>query len=155
MDAASSDQADREIVSHRVIAAPPAAVFACLADPARLARWWGPAGFRNTFETFEFRPGGTWKFVMHGPDGTDWPNHSVFREIEAPSRVVLEHLGDVHHFMLTITLEDRGGATALGWRMLHDTVAERDDTARYAVRCNEEVFDRLEVELAGPSGGTR
>ena len=90
MDAASkNDQASREIVSARVIAAPPEAVFACLAEPDRLARWWGPAGFRNTFETFEFRPGGIWKFVMHGPDGTDWPNHSVFREIEAPARLVV------------------------------------------------------------------
>lgn len=148
-----SEQASRELVSQRVIAAPPAAVFACLADPVRLARWWGPAGFRNTFETFEFRPGGTWKFVMHGPDGTDWPNHSVFREIAPPSRVVLEHLGSVHHFVLTITLEDRGGATALGWRMVFDTVAERDDTARYAIRCNEELFDRLEAELARPAQG--
>lgn len=144
----ASEQASRELVSQRVIAAPPAAVFACLADPGRLARWWGPAGFRNTFEIFEFRPGGTWKFVMHGPDGTDWPNRSVFREIEPPSRVVLEHLGSVHHFMLTITLDERDGATALGWRMVFDSVAERDETARYAVQCNEELFDRLEAELA-------
>lgn len=148
MDAVTRAEAAREIVSQRVIAAPPRAVFACLSDPQRLARWWGPAGFRNTFETFEFRPGGEWKFVMHGPDGTDWPNHSVFREIEAPARVVLEHLGSVHHFVLTITLEDRGGATGLGWRMLFDSVAERDETARYAVGCNEELFDRLEAELA-------
>ena len=153
MDATSkNDQASREIVSSRVIAARPEAIFACFRDPERLARWWGPAGFRNTFEIFEFHPGGTWKFVMHGPDGTDYPNHSVFREIEAPSRIVLEHLGSVHHFILTITLEDRGGATGLGWRMLFDSVAERDDTARYAVGCNEEVFDRLEAEVAAGEG---
>jgi len=152
MDAVTSDEAAREIVSRRVIGAPREAVFHCLRDPERLARWWGPAGFRNTFETFEFRPGGTWKFVMHGPDGRDHPNLSVFREIEAPARIVLEHLGSIHHFFLTITLEVRGGATEVGWRMLFDSVAERDETARYAVGCNEENFDRLQAELA--RGGT-
>ena len=64
----------REIVSGRVIDAPRRKVFKAFADPTHLARWWGPKGFRNTFEEFDFRPGGTWRFTMHGPDGVDYQN---------------------------------------------------------------------------------
>jgi len=79
--------ADRESVHSRLIHAPRERVFRALADPRHLARWWGPEGFSSTFETFEFRPGGRWRFVMHGPDGTDYPNENVLREIVAPERV--------------------------------------------------------------------
>jgi uncharacterized protein YndB with AHSA1/START domain len=72
--ASSTQAADpREIASGRVIDAPRRKVFKAFADPTHLARWWGPKGFRNTFEEFDFRPGGTWRFTMHGPDGTDTP----------------------------------------------------------------------------------
>jgi len=47
---------DREIVSARTFAAPRERVFEAFRDPARLARWWGPRGFRNTFEVFDLRP---------------------------------------------------------------------------------------------------
>jgi uncharacterized protein YndB with AHSA1/START domain len=66
----------------REIPATPAAVFAAIADPQRLARWWGPDGFRNSFEVCDIRPGGAWKFTMHGPDGASYPNESVFFAIE-------------------------------------------------------------------------
>jgi len=28
----------------------------------------------------DVRPGGVWKHVMHGPDGANYPNKSVFKE---------------------------------------------------------------------------
>ena len=52
-------------------------VFAAIRQPERLSRWWGPAGFTNTFEVCEFKKGGRWSFVMHGPDGRNYPNESV------------------------------------------------------------------------------
>src|SRR4029450_11050374 len=61
----------------RKIAAPPSCVFAAFEDSARLAVWWGPAGFTNTFKTYEFKPGGKWSFTMHGPDGKNYPNEIV------------------------------------------------------------------------------
>lgn len=67
---------------------PPQSVFEAFARTDLLARWWGPAGFNNTFKIFEFRPGGRWTFVMHGPDGTNNPNESIFLEIHAPSKLV-------------------------------------------------------------------
>jgi uncharacterized protein YndB with AHSA1/START domain len=65
---------DREIVTTRAIAAPPELVFKAWCDPAHLVHWWGPKGFTNTFHEFDPRPGGAWRFVMHGPDGASDPN---------------------------------------------------------------------------------
>lgn len=85
----AASTADREFVHSRLVDAPQERVFRAFAEPAHLARWWGPDGFTNTFDVFEFHPGGTWRFTMHGPDGQDYPNESVFREIAVPERVVL------------------------------------------------------------------
>jgi len=138
--------AAREIVSSRHYNLPRETVFAAFTDPQRLARWWGPAGFRNTFEVFELRPGGHWRFTMHGPDGTDYANHSVFHTVEAPARIVLEHQ-TAPHFEMHITLSSEAGGTRLGWRMRFDDAATRDSVARYAVPANEQNFDRLQAEL--------
>src|SRR5262245_64576765 len=77
--------------THRTVRHPPERVFDAFAQPEVLARWWGPGGFTSTFEVFEFRPGGRWKFVMHGPDGSNHPNESVFLELDGPSRLVVQH----------------------------------------------------------------
>lgn len=78
--------------TQRFLAASPTAVFAAIAQPERLARWWGPQGFSNEFEVFEFEPGGRWVFTMVGPDGTRYPNESVFRQIELDCRLVIAHV---------------------------------------------------------------
>ena len=97
---------DREIVTTRVIDAPRERVFEAFSDPARLARWWGPAGFSSTFHEFDFRPGGRWRFILHGPNGANYPNESVFVEMVKPERLVFDHLSD-HWFRMTITLSAR------------------------------------------------
>lgn len=140
--------ADREFVHSRLLEAPPAAVYAAIADPARLARWWGPAGFSSTFEHCDFRPGGAWRFVLHGPDGTDYPNENVFREIVPARRVVVEHIATTHHFVLTITLEPRDGGTVVGWHQLFDTAEHRAQIASFVVPANEQNLDRLAAEVA-------
>jgi uncharacterized protein YndB with AHSA1/START domain len=148
---ASSSTADREFVHSRLIDAPRERVFRAFADPAHLARWWGPGGFSNTFEVFEFRPGGTWRFVMHGPDGTDYPNESVFLEIAAPERVVFEHLPKGHHFLMTITFTAQGERTLVGWRQVFDSAAHRDRIAKVVVEANEQNLDRLAAEVRNVS----
>jgi uncharacterized protein YndB with AHSA1/START domain len=138
-----ADTSDRECVHSRLIDAPRERVFAAIADPHQLARWWGPNGFTSTFESFQFRPGGHWRFVMHGPDGTDYPNENVFAQIAAPERVVVEHPSDTHHFVLTITLADEGGRTRVGWRQVFDTPEHRDHVAPVVAAANEQNLDRL------------
>ena len=86
------EASDCEIVSARTFAAPRERVFDAFRDPSHLARWWGPQGFSSTFEVFELRPGGAWRFVMRGPDGVDHPNESVFLAVEEPERIVFRHL---------------------------------------------------------------
>jgi len=74
-----------------------------MSAPGRVARWWGPAGFTNTIQQFEFKPGGKWLLTMHGPDGKDYPNESRFTRIIADQVFEIEHLNG-HHFILTIEL---------------------------------------------------
>lgn len=137
---------DRACVHARVIDASPERVFRAIADPAHLARWWGPQGFSSTFEVFDFRPGGAWRFVMHGPDGIDYTNESVFCEVST-ERVVIEHLGGMHHFLLTITLTPEGKGTRVGWRQVFDTVEHRERVAPVVLQANEQNLDRLEAEV--------
>lgn len=142
------DIADREIVSHRVIDAPRELVFRAFSEPEHLARWWGPEGFRNTIHEFDLRPGGHWRLTMHGPDGTDYPNESVFLEVAKPERVVFRHLDTAHDFTMTITLSEQSGKTALTWRMLFSSAAHCAEIREFVTQANQQNFDRLEAELA-------
>jgi uncharacterized protein YndB with AHSA1/START domain len=85
--------ADREIVVSRVFEAPRELVWEAMANPDHVGNWWGPRGFTTTTEVMELRPGGMWKHVMHGPDGTDYPNQSIFTEVVKPERIVFVHAG--------------------------------------------------------------
>lgn len=138
---------ERQIVTTRHFASSRQQLFDAWASPARLARWWGPNGFSNSFETFEFRPGGDWIFVMHGPDGKDYRNRSRFVAIAPDERVVLDHLSG-HFFRVVATFEDEGDGSRLTFHMIFRSAEERDRVATYAVEANEQNFDRLEAELA-------
>ena len=105
-DDARSESSDREIVNTRVLHAPREQVFRAWIEPEILARWWGPKGFRNTFQEFDPTPGGRWCFVMHAPNGVDFPNESVFEEIVRPERIVFRHLSPVHAFQLVATFAE-------------------------------------------------
>jgi uncharacterized protein YndB with AHSA1/START domain len=139
--------ADRELVHSRLIDAPQERVFKAFADPAHLARWWGPNGFTSTFEVFELRAGGRWRFLMHGPDGTNYPNESLFVEVVAPQRVVFEHLSEGHHFLMTITFAAQGNQTLVHWRQVFDTAAHRERIAKFVTEANEQNLDRLAAEV--------
>lgn len=143
----SRPTADREFVHARSIPAPRQRVFRAFSDAAHLARWWGPEGFSNTFEIFEFAPRGRWCFVMHGPDGTDYPNESVFLEIEPPERIVIEHLSEEHHFLLYVNLDECGDQTAVRWRQVFDTAEHRDRIAPVVEKANKQNLDRLAAEV--------
>lgn len=137
---------DRELVTSRVIDAPRERVFRAFSDPTHLAQWWGPKGFTNTFHEFDLRPGGVWRFVMHGPDGGNYPNESVFQEVVEPERVVFQHVS-APHFEMTITFAEEVGKTRVGWRQLFNSADERERIARFAVDANEQNLDRLEAQL--------
>lgn len=137
----------------RELPAPPASVFAAIQDPARLARWWGPDGFTNTFRTFEFRPGGPWLFTMHGPDGTDYPNESEFLEIVPGSLVRIRHV-NLPRFELAIALTPSAAGTLVSWTHVFENAEFAENLRGFLEKSNEQNLDRLsrEVGAGGPGG---
>lgn len=130
----------------RELPATPQAVFAAIQNPERLARWWGPKGFTNTFQAFEFRNGGAWRFIMHGPDGTDYPNVSEFLEIVPDSRVRIKHVNQPH-FELTISLTPTASGTLLDWYAVFEDAAFAEKWRDFLETANEQNLDRLAEEV--------
>jgi uncharacterized protein YndB with AHSA1/START domain len=123
------DSDPRSIIGMREFDAPRDLVFAAWTDPKHLAQWWGPNGFTTTTHSFDFRPGGMWRFVMHGPDGRDYQNRITFEEILPPERIVYRHGGDDNepvHFKQTVVFEDIGDRTRITCRSDFPSAAERD-----------------------------
>ena len=137
---------DREILSSRLIAAPHGLVWQAWTDPKHLAQWWGPDGFRNTFHEFDPRPGGHWRLVMHGPNGADYPNHSVFLDLKPPGRMVFDHISPPR-FLVVATFEERNHQTQVAFRMIFNSAADCEKLKAICVPANEQNFDRLEAEL--------
>ena len=144
----TSTMADREIVTTRLIDAPRALVFEAWTDPRHVAHWFGPDGFTVTTHAMDVRPGGVWKFTMHGPDGTDWPNVVTYEQVVAPERLVYLHGDDKEPdmFHVTMTLEDRAGKTALTMRAVFKTAAAREFVVRErgAIEGGQQTIARLE-----------
>lgn len=133
-------------VTQREFACSPQDVFAAISDGSRLARWWGPANFSNEFETFDFQVGGRWVFTMVGPDGARYPNESVFTEIVAQQRVVIDHTC-APFFRLTLTLTPSTKGTVLGWEQVFADPAVAKAVAPIVEPANEQNLDRLGAEL--------
>jgi uncharacterized protein YndB with AHSA1/START domain len=152
-----SASADRELVLTRLIKAPRALVFEAWTDPDRVAQWWGPRGFTTTTFRMDFQVGGVWRFIMHGPDGVDYPNRIVYTEIVRPERIGYDHGDDVEGagagFKVVVTFEDQGGQTALTLRMICDSVEQLEGMKKFgAVEGGTQTLDRLEEYLADVAG---
>lgn len=148
---APDELAQRTFRTQRSLAHAPQTVFDAFASADVLARWWGPAGFTNVFETCEFRPGGRWKYVMHAPGGTHHPNESVFEQIAPPSRVVIRHVSKPT-YVLTIGLEPHGGGTLVTWAQLFDDAGVSAKIRHIVEPANEQNLDRLQAVLDADSG---
>lgn len=114
--------ADTGMSATRLLDAPRDLVFRVFTDPMHLAEWWGPLGFTLTTRRAEMKPGGEWRFVMHGPDGRDYENLVTFLEVEKPARIVYKQGGIVDgepvDFTVELRFEDDGGKTRLYWRTI-------------------------------------
>lgn len=136
------------IYSHtREISASPAQVFAAISNPARLAHWWGPDGFTNTIDLFEFQTGGRWQFTMHGPDGTNYPNEATFTQIDPNAKVCIRHTC-APFFDLTITLQASDTGTLVTWVQQFDDPEVAKAIRHIVEPANEQNLNRLEGELA-------
>lgn len=135
----------------RFIPASPAQVFAAMQDPDRVARWWGPAGFTNTIQQYDFEPGGRWLLTMHGPDGTNYPNESRFTRLVPNQLFEIEHLNG-HHFVLTLELVPQAQGTRVLWRQTFDSVEHYQRLAEFVAEANEQNLERLAAEVLRVEG---
>ncbi|GAA0973108.1 SRPBCC family protein [Nocardiopsis tropica] len=143
-----SATADREIVVSRTIDAPPELVFEAFTDVRHLSRWWGPEGFTTTTRAFEFRVGGVWDFVMHGPDGTDYQEWITWTELAPPERIAMLHgetRDDPNAFESVLTFEPDGAATRIEMRTVFPTRELRDEAAEkyHAVESGRQTLGNL------------
>jgi uncharacterized protein YndB with AHSA1/START domain len=142
--------ADREIVITRVLNAPRELVFDAFTDPAHIGEWWGPNGFTNTIHEMHVTPGGVWRYIMHGPDGTDYNNRVTYHQVVKPERLVYSHGDDENPemFLATVTFEELGNKTRLTMRALFSTAAARDEATTFgAVEGGTQTLERLEAYL--------
>ena len=139
--------AANELVSSRFFPHSRQRVFEAFSDPQQLTLWFGPNGFTSTFETFDFRPGGKWVFVFHGPNGANHPNRSIFADIVPWERIVYDHVVPPH-FRMTMTLAEEEDGTHLHWRMAFETTQLYETLKSICIPANEENFDRLAAHLA-------
>ena len=120
---------EKELTITRVLNAPIELVWKVWTDPDHIKNWWGPNGFTNTIFGMDLKPGGVWEFIMHGPDGKDYKNKSIFKEIIKHERIVYEHVTGPK-FQATVKFTQQGKKTLLEWQMLFDTAEERDKTVK-------------------------
>ena len=147
----------REMVITRVIDAPRELVFDAWTDPEQIVHWWGPEGFTTTIEKMDVRPGGEWIHVMHGPDGTDYPNKSVFLEVVRPELLSSTHGGhggegstEVNARKIVTFEVAEGDKTLLTLRMVFPSTEARDTVMReyHAVEGGKQTLARLAEHLA-------
>jgi uncharacterized protein YndB with AHSA1/START domain len=148
----ASSTADREIVMSRDFDAPRDLVFQAWTDPRHLPHWFGPDGFSLTVHEADIRPGGTWRFIMHGPDGTDYTNRVVYQEIVRPERLAYLHGEDVDDdpgaFHVTVRFEEVDGRTRMTQRILFNTAAQREGVVSFgAIELGKQTMNRLAAYL--------
>lgn len=137
-----------EIHITRSYDAPVARVWEAWTDLTQLAQWWGPRGFSITTTAKDLRPGGTWEYTMHGPDGTNWPNFTRYHEVVERQRLVYDHGASSADakpmFRVTVEFRDRSGATELEIRMRFATAEELEQSrAIIKTASGNSTWDRL------------
>lgn len=138
---------DCEIVSTRIFNAPIEIAFNAWSNPEHLKNWWGPAGFTNTFNEFDFRVGGKWSFIMHGPDKGNYENECEFIQIERPTLIAWKRFSKPLFQVVAIFETISTDQTKIIFKMLFTTAEECKKLKPFVVDKNEENFDKLENEL--------
>jgi uncharacterized protein YndB with AHSA1/START domain len=146
-----------EIHITRIYDAPVKAVWDAWTDPDQVGKWWGPRGFTITTHTKDLRPGGTWKYTMHGPDGKDWPNITKYYEVEKHTRLVYDHGATEDRpamFRVTVTFAEHKGKTTMGMTMALETPEKAEETRKMIKMAGgNSTWDRLAEYLEKESSG--
>jgi len=143
---------DREIIGVRIFDAPRDLVWKMWTEPEHIAKWWGPRDFTTTTHSMDVRPGGVWRFVMHGPD-RDYQNKITYLEVVKPERLVYKHGGEKEvepvNFQVTVIFAEQGGKTRVDMRMVFPSANARDYVIKTygAVEGMNQTLGRLEEYL--------
>lgn len=142
---------DRTMRTSRNLPYTPKEIYRAFSSADLLALWWGPEGFSNTFEIFEFTEGGRWKFIMHGPDGNNYPNDSFFEELVPDTKIVIHH-DCPPNFKLTVQLIPVSEGTHLTWEQVFEDAETAQAVKQRVGSANEQNIDRLTRVLGkGPN----
>ena len=143
-----------ELYISRIYNAPVQMVWDAWVDPKQVAQWWGPRGFTLTTKQKDVRPGGTWTYTMHGPDGVDYPNKTTFLEVEKHSRLVYDHGASDDRpplFRVTVEFTEINGKTKMEMTMALATPEAANETKKFIKKANgESTWDRL-AEFLSPT----
>jgi uncharacterized protein YndB with AHSA1/START domain len=146
-----------EIRITRIYDAPVEAVWDAWTDPEQTAQWWGPRGFTLTTHSKDLRPGGHWKYTMHGPDGVDYPNVTRYFEVEPQKKLVYDHGGSDDRppmFRVTVLFSETGGKTRMDMTMSLPTPEAADETRKFIKKAGgDATWDRLAEYLKKESSG--
>jgi uncharacterized protein YndB with AHSA1/START domain len=124
-----STPSDREVETERVFDAPRERVYAAFTDPDLIPQWWGLKRSTTVVDRLEVRVGGAWRFVERMPDGEEHGFRGIYREVDAPERLVytFEWEGMPGYVCVeTVAFEDLGGRTKVRTNTLFHTTEERD-----------------------------
>src|SRR5260221_9154217 len=146
--------APEELLLTRVFDAPRKLVFEAWTRPEHLMAWWGPNGFTLPVCELDFRPGGAYRFVMRAPDGAEYPMQGIFREIDAPSRIVFGAIleGEPREILTTVTFAEQDGKTTL---TVHQTRPHDEMKARGQKQGWTEQLERLARLVGAKPAGPR
>ena len=117
------DLSQRSLSVTRMFNAPINLLWQVLTTADYIKDWWGPDRFTNTIRIMEVNEGGKWEFTMHGPDGTDYENVFIYREIIPFKKLVMDHLA-APKFTISISLFEEGEQTRMEWQNIFETIAD-------------------------------
>lgn len=153
----SANSKPNEIAITRIYDAPIEAVWDAWTDPEQVAKWWGPRGFTLTTHSKDFRVGGHWTYTMHGPDGTDYPNKTIYHEVEEHSKLVYDHGGNDDRpplFRVTVLFSETDGKTRMDMTMALETAEAAAQTREFIKKAGgNATWDRLAEYLGKLSSG--
>jgi uncharacterized protein YndB with AHSA1/START domain len=145
---------EREVHVERVFDAPRERVWAAFNDPELIPQWWGPGETR--VDQMDVRPGGMWRYIATGPDGTESGFRGVYREVTPPERVVrtFEWEPMPGHVIVEIAeFEDLGDRTRVITTMQFHTPEERDGMLNSGMEWGLNAsYVRLDALLARQAG---
>lgn len=153
----SAKNKPNELYIMRIYNATVEQVWEAWVDPKQVAQWWGPRGFTLTTVRKNVKTGGDWLYTMHGPDGTDYPNHTKFLEVDRHKRLVYDHGGYEDKppmFRVTVVFTALKNKTKMEMTMTLPTAEAAAETRKFVKKAGgDSTWDRLAEFLEKESSG--